>query len=183
MGYKVSPEILQTVTSVIAGLPEVVRPAWAAPRELRLDVWIDNICISGALRDVIQWEHQIKHWAEECQATIGEVDSGAHSYTFLGFDFDHKSRSVALSKKCVGKLRAIRPLRMWTVAEMEVAVSLFLYAAAILGIRLTTYFFFVEGGAAEFVCFKPRTAFGILTGPSSTASRTGKARFIANAAT
>ncbi|ORC88347.1 putative target of rapamycin (TOR) kinase 1 [Trypanosoma theileri] len=144
MGYKVSPEILQTVTSAIAGVPGNVKPALAAPCELRLDVWIDNIRISGKIKEVVQWERQVRHWAEECHATIGEVISGAHSYTFLGVVFDHSSRSVALSKKCIGKLRDIRSLRLWTVAEMEVAVSRFLYAAAILGVRLTAFFFFLK---------------------------------------
>ncbi|ORC87264.1 target of rapamycin (TOR) kinase 1 [Trypanosoma theileri] len=144
MGYKVSPEILQTVTSVIAGVPEMVKPTWAAPCELRLDVWIDNIRISGNSQEVVKWEQQVRRRADECRATIGEVISVAHSYTFLGVVFDHSSRTVGLSTKCIGKLQDIRPLRLWTVAEMEVAVSRFLYAAAILGVRLTKFFFFLK---------------------------------------
>ncbi|KAH9589304.1 hypothetical protein LSM04_006162 [Trypanosoma melophagium] len=58
------------------------------------------------------WEDQIKLCAMECSATIGEVNSGARSYTFLEVDFGRESKSLALSHKCIGKFQDIRSLRM-----------------------------------------------------------------------
>ncbi|RNF11782.1 target of rapamycin (TOR) kinase 1 [Trypanosoma cruzi] len=57
MGHKAGPEILQiTITSAIAVVTTVVRPLWAAPPLVRIDVWIDNIRIAGSKSDVTFWE-------------------------------------------------------------------------------------------------------------------------------
>ncbi|RNC39811.1 target of rapamycin (TOR) kinase 1 [Trypanosoma cruzi] len=52
MAYKAGPEILQIITSAIAGVTTVVRCLWAAPPSVRVDVWIDNIRIAGSIGDV-----------------------------------------------------------------------------------------------------------------------------------
>ncbi|PWU99267.1 hypothetical protein C3747_220g37 [Trypanosoma cruzi] len=85
MGYKASPEILQIITSAIAGVTTVVHPLWAAPPLVRIDVWIDNIRIAGSKSDATLWEAQVLRNADSCHASMGEErESGATQYTFLG---------------------------------------------------------------------------------------------------
>ncbi|PWU88573.1 putative target of rapamycin (TOR) kinase 1 [Trypanosoma cruzi] len=145
MGYKASPEILQIITSAIAGMTTVVHPLWAAPPSVRVDVWIDNIRIAGSKSDVTLWEAQVLRNADSCHASLGEErESGATQYTFLGVQFDHTHRAVSLSDKFVRSVRAMPALNSLTIAEMEVMASRFLYAAAILGTRLCQYYFFIK---------------------------------------
>ncbi|RNC33956.1 rab1 small GTP-binding protein, partial [Trypanosoma cruzi] len=46
MGHKAGPEILQIITSAIAGMTTVVHSLWAAPPLVRVGVWIDDIRIA-----------------------------------------------------------------------------------------------------------------------------------------
>ncbi|KAF8294766.1 hypothetical protein TcBrA4_0071330 [Trypanosoma cruzi] len=146
MGYKAGPEILQMViTSAIAGVTTVVRPLWAAPPSVRVDVWIDNIRIAGSIGDATRWEAQVLRNADGRHATIGEDrESGATQYTFLWVQFDHTHRAVSLSEKFVRSLRAMPAVNSLTIAEMEVVASRFLYAAAILGTRLCVHCFLIK---------------------------------------
>ncbi|PWV02893.1 hypothetical protein C3747_185g38 [Trypanosoma cruzi] len=102
MGYKASPEILQIITSAIAGVTTVVGPLRAAIPLVRIDVWIDDICIAGSKSDATLWEAQVLRNADSCHATMGEDrELGATHYTFLGVRFDHTRRAVSLSDKLV----------------------------------------------------------------------------------
>ncbi|KAF8290496.1 hypothetical protein TcYC6_0001460 [Trypanosoma cruzi] len=90
MGYKVNPEILQTITSAIAGVTTVVHRLWAAPPLVRDDVWIGNIRIAGSKSDATLWEAQVLRNPDSCHATMGEDrESGTTQYTFLWVQFDH----------------------------------------------------------------------------------------------
>ncbi|RNC32076.1 hypothetical protein TcCL_Unassigned05352 [Trypanosoma cruzi] len=145
-GYKAGPEILQIIiTSAIAGVTTVVRPLWAAPPLVRIDVWIGNIRIAGSIGDVTRWEAQVLRNADGRRATIGEDrESGAAQYTFLGVQFDHTHRAVSLSEKLVRSLRAMPALNSLTIAEMEVVASRFSYVAAILDTCLCVYCFLIK---------------------------------------
>ncbi|ESS64102.1 hypothetical protein TCDM_07934 [Trypanosoma cruzi Dm28c] len=145
MGYKAGPEILQIITSTIAGVTTVVRRLWAAPPMVRIDVWIDNIRITGSKSDATFWEAQVLRNADSCHASMGEErESGATQYTFLGVQFDHTHRAVSLSEKFVRSVCAMPALNSLTIAETEIMASRFLYAAAILGTRLCDYYFFTK---------------------------------------
>ncbi|PWU92373.1 TcC31.12 [Trypanosoma cruzi] len=114
------------------GVTTVVRPLWAAPPMVRIDVWIDNIRITGSKSEVTLWEAQVLRNADSCHASMGEErDSGATQYTFLGVQFDHTHRAVSLSEKFIRSVRAMPALNSLTIAEMEIMASRFLYAAAI----------------------------------------------------
>ncbi|EKG00997.1 mucin-associated surface protein (MASP), putative [Trypanosoma cruzi] len=142
MGHKASPEILQIITSAIAGVTTVVHPLWAAPPSVRVDLWIGNIIIAGSKSDATLWEAQALRNADSCHASMGEErESGATQYIFLGVQFDHTHRAVSLSDKFVRSVRAMPSLNPLTIAEMDVMASRFLCAAAILGMRLCDYFF------------------------------------------
>ncbi|ESS60422.1 hypothetical protein TCDM_12053 [Trypanosoma cruzi Dm28c] len=145
MGHKASQEILQIITSAIAGVTTVVHRLWAAPPSVRIDVWIDNIRIAGSKSDVTLWEAQVLRNADGRHATIGEErESGATHYTFLWVKFDHTYQAVSLSEKFVLSVCAMPALNSSTIAEMEVMASRFLYAAAILCTRLCDYYFFIN---------------------------------------
>ncbi|KAF8277310.1 hypothetical protein TcBrA4_0111690 [Trypanosoma cruzi] len=137
MGHKASPEILQIITSAIAGVTTVVHRLRAAPPLVRDDVWIDNIRIAGSKSDATLWEAQALRNADSCHASMGEErESGATQCTLLGVQFDDTHRAVSLSDKFVRSVHAMPSLNPLTIAEMEVVASRFLYAAAILGTRL-----------------------------------------------
>ncbi|KAF8290228.1 hypothetical protein TcYC6_0005130 [Trypanosoma cruzi] len=143
MGYKAGPEILQIITSTIAGVTTVVHRLWAAPPLVRIVVWIDDTRIAGSKSDVTLWEAQVLRNADGCDATMGEDrKSGATQYTFLGEQFGHTHQAVSLSDKFVRSVRAMPALNSSTIAEMEAMASRFWYAAAILGTRLCGYYFF-----------------------------------------
>ncbi|KAF8278938.1 putative target of rapamycin (TOR) kinase 1 [Trypanosoma cruzi] len=90
VGYKAGPEILQIITSAIAGMTTVVHRLWAAPPSVRIDVWIDNIRIAGPKSDMTLWEAQALRNADSCHASLGEErESGATQYAFLRVQFDH----------------------------------------------------------------------------------------------
>ncbi|PWU85762.1 putative target of rapamycin (TOR) kinase 1 [Trypanosoma cruzi] len=146
MGYKAGPEILQIIiTSAIAGVTTVVRPLWAAPPLVRVDVWIDNIRSAVSKSDATLWEAQVLRNADGCHASMGEErESGATQYAFLGVQLDHTHRAVSLSDKFVRSVRAMSALNSLTIAEMEVTASRFLYAAAILCTRLYDHCFFIK---------------------------------------
>ncbi|RNF20523.1 mucin-associated surface protein (MASP) [Trypanosoma cruzi] len=145
MGYKASPEILQIITLAIAGVTTVVRPLWAAPPMVRVDVWIDDIRIAGSKSDMTLWETQVLRNADCCHASMGEDrESGATQHTFLGVQFGHTHRAVSLSDNFVRSVRAMPALNPLTIAEMEVVAPRFLYAAAILGTRLCVHCFLIK---------------------------------------
>ncbi|EKF38290.1 dynein heavy chain, putative [Trypanosoma cruzi marinkellei] len=139
MGCKTGPEILQIIiTSATAAVTPVAHSLRAAPRLLRIDVWIDNIRIAESISDVTLWESQIIRNADGCCAAMGEDrESGTTR-------FDHAYQAVSLRHKCVRSVCAMPALNYLTVAEMEFLASHFLYAAAILGTRLCDCYFFIK---------------------------------------
>ncbi|KAF5217469.1 hypothetical protein ECC02_009646 [Trypanosoma cruzi] len=129
------------------GVMTVVRRLRAAPPLVRVGVWIDDIRIAGSKSGATLWEAQVLRNADSCHATIGEDrESGATQYTFLGVRFDHTHQAVSLSEKFVRSVCAMSALNSSTIAEMEVMVSRFLNAAAILGTRLYDNYFFIKAG-------------------------------------
>ncbi|EKF29215.1 hypothetical protein MOQ_007012 [Trypanosoma cruzi marinkellei] len=139
MGCKTGPEILQIIiTSATAGVTTVAHSLRAAPRLLRIDVWIDNIRIAESISDVTLWESQIIRNADGCCAAMGEDrESGAAR-------FDHAHQPVSLRHKCVRSVCAMPAPNYLTIAGMEVMASRFLYAASILGTRLCEHYFFIK---------------------------------------
>ncbi|PWU85675.1 putative target of rapamycin (TOR) kinase 1 [Trypanosoma cruzi] len=144
MGCKASPEILQIITSAIAGVTTVVHRLWAAPPLVRDDVWIGNIRIAGSKGDATLWVAQVLRNADSCHATIGRIANWTlRSTPFCGCILI-TLQTVSLSDKFVRSVRAMSALNSLTIAEMEVTASRFLYAAAILGTQLCDYYFFIK---------------------------------------
>ncbi|RNC55268.1 target of rapamycin (TOR) kinase 1 [Trypanosoma cruzi] len=81
MGYKASPEILQIITLAIAGVTTVVHRLWAASPLVHIDVWIDNINITGSKSDATLWRAQVLCNADGRHATIGRTANRASRIT------------------------------------------------------------------------------------------------------
>ncbi|PWU88576.1 hypothetical protein C3747_430g5 [Trypanosoma cruzi] len=78
MGYKAGPGILQIIiTSAIAGMTTVAHRLWAAPPSVRIDVWIDDIRITGSKSGATLWEAQVLRNADRRHATIGRTANRA----------------------------------------------------------------------------------------------------------
>ncbi|KEG06112.1 TcC31.12 [Trypanosoma grayi] len=107
MGYKYSPEILHTITRVLAGDPGVVKPRFAATAELTLHVWIDNLRITGPRKRVGLWGNTIMGNMRDCGATVGGHETLTARYEFIGVCFDHTAKTVSLSDKTLRKLRGV----------------------------------------------------------------------------
>eukprot|EP00796_Vickermania_ingenoplastis_P005173 gene5172-biopygen10146 len=96
MGYTASPEILRILTSALAGKSGVVKPEFAAPSRIRVDVWIDNIRTSGSRGDVATCTETVLPTCTDANVTLGEVEKTRHRYPFIGVFFDHARRRVAV---------------------------------------------------------------------------------------
>ncbi|ORC84925.1 uncharacterized protein TM35_000401920 [Trypanosoma theileri] len=144
MGYKCGPEILNTITRVLAGDPELVLPQYAAPQELHIHVWIDNIRISRLHEKVEAWGKQILHNMQHCGATIGEQKLKTKEYDFIGVHFNHKNHTVSSSKKTIKRLQQAPSLDKTTVEELESTVSRMMYAGGVRGESLFPHCIFLK---------------------------------------
>ncbi|ORC86506.1 uncharacterized protein TM35_000282220 [Trypanosoma theileri] len=144
MGYKCSPEIVNTITRVLAGDPAMVKPQYAAPKQLKIHVWIDNIRISGPHDKVENWGHQIAHNMQHCGVTIGEQHLKTKEYDFIGVHFNHKDHTVSLSAKTIRRLKEATSLEKTTVEQLESTVSRMMCAGGVRGESLFPYYFFLK---------------------------------------
>ncbi|KPA75766.1 putative target of rapamycin (TOR) kinase 1 [Leptomonas pyrrhocoris] len=144
MGYKASPGLLQIVTSTLAAHPRYVKRSLAVPTGVSVDVWIDNIRLSGKRAEVEVAQQQVLVCAANCGAAFGEVEKCATNYEFLGVNFSHDTNTVKLGAKFLGKIASVAVRSRITVAELEVLASKLIYAAAVLNIRLVQYYFLLK---------------------------------------
>ncbi|KAF8293077.1 hypothetical protein TcYC6_0112060 [Trypanosoma cruzi] len=108
------------------GVTTVAYRLRAEPPLVRVDVWIDNIRITGSKSGATLWEAQVLRNANGRRATMGEDrESGATRHTFLGVQFDHTRQAVSLSDKFVLSVRAMPALNSPAVAGVEVMASRF----------------------------------------------------------
>ncbi|EPY37483.1 TcC31.12 [Angomonas deanei] len=144
MGYRASPEIMQLLTSVIAGVPSVVQEQFRAPPSVKVEVWIDNIRITGSREDVQTWTESVISNAGEGGVTLGEVERLVTQYTFIGVHFNHDNHTVKLGEKTQRRLREAVSFQDMTVRELEAFGSRAVYAASVLGITLFRFYFFFK---------------------------------------
>ncbi|ORC93273.1 uncharacterized protein TM35_000011500 [Trypanosoma theileri] len=144
MGYKCSLEILHTITRVLAGDPKIVKPQFAAPKELKVHVWIDSIRVSGSREMVDRWTKQIFQNMQQCEATIGEQEVITEKYEFIGVLFNHETQTISLGQKMIQKLKEAPSFRTSTMEEMEDTVFRIMYASGVRGDSLFTYYFFLK---------------------------------------
>ncbi|KEG08279.1 putative target of rapamycin (TOR) kinase 1 [Trypanosoma grayi] len=144
MGYKCSPEIVHTISRVLAGDPEVAKPRYAAPAELTLHVWMDNIRITGPRKSVESWGNIIMTNMRECGATVGGHEAPTARCESIGVCFSHTAKTVPLSEKTLRKLKSATPLHKMSVGELESFTSRVMCAAGVQGGSLFRYYFFLK---------------------------------------
>ena len=130
MGHCIMPEIMQTITNVLAGNQLYVKPEYAV--HVPVHVWIDNIRHYGgrALLRVAQAALRDNARALGLELNIDEISD---RYVFIGVLFDHRAKTVRVADKTLDKLPTIVPSSM-TAREIEMLVSRLLFVA---GVRQT----------------------------------------------
>jgi hypothetical protein len=141
MGISTAPELMQIITSTLAGDPLFVKPEYAAPA--LVDVWIDNILFSGAEKKVQLSVDKFRKSAAECKATINEKESieTSNELDFIGVHFDFKEKAISLAPKNKEKIKKMVFSSNMTLAEVESAVARLMYASSVVGVPLVNFFF------------------------------------------
>lgn len=139
MGLATAPELMQMLTSCIAGDPAVVQPAHAAKSRVR--VWIDNIKLSGCEGVVTADAARMDAVAEACGATWSPEDTRAgRRVEFIGVTWDHASHQVSLSERLRARVMAPIPVDV-DPPKVEEIVGRLLFASAVSGVVLAPYYF------------------------------------------
>jgi hypothetical protein len=100
MGLCVSPEIMQTLTSVLAGDPEYCKPEYSLQVPFRR-VWVDNIRLAGSTQEM----HEAASWMDNVAVELGvtwnskEALTAVESYEFLGGAWDHCKKTIAAARR------------------------------------------------------------------------------------
>jgi hypothetical protein len=138
MGHSVSVEIMQLLTSVLAGDPNVVQKAFALHGTT---TWVDGIRIAGTNLHVTRTLQQIHELATKCHATWKESPTtAAKAYEFVGVNFDHAAGLVSLGSKTRNKLPASCPSTI-SLDDLEALSGRLIFAAAVLNIPLARHYF------------------------------------------
>ncbi|KEG07825.1 target of rapamycin (TOR) kinase 1, partial [Trypanosoma grayi] len=116
----------------------------AAPPELTLHVWIDNLRITGPRKSVELWGNTIMGNMRDCGATVGEHEALTARYEFIGVCFNYTAKTASLSQKTLRKLKGVTPLHKISVEELESLTSRMVYAAGVQGGSLFRHYFFLK---------------------------------------
>lgn len=138
MGHVCAPEVMHTLTRVLAGDPT----ACAAGKAFiggRIHVFVDGIRFSGSKAMCAKYQEFVDQRAVRTGCTFKESDSyTGGEYDFCGVRFDHAAHNVALTERMREKCRD----STWdTYGALESAVARFIHASAILDIPLVTRYF------------------------------------------
>lgn len=142
MGHIVSPEIMQIVTSALAGVPTYVR-AIVLPTNLRTDIWIDNIRFSGSTEDVTLASKLFYSRAKLARATYNKDETSiGYEYDFIGAHFNHSNHSVSVRESTLNKINDYS--NQCSFGELERLYSQILFSSSILGINLGEYYWVLK---------------------------------------
>lgn len=144
MGICTSPEIMQIITSVLAGDPTMVVPKYAV--NVTTDVWIDNILYSGSKERVNKAVAKFKRAALECGVTINwdESTENQEELDFIGMTLNFQKHTIDLARKNRDKIRDICFTDHMHVCELETAAARLMYASSILRVPLSKYYFAIK---------------------------------------
>ena len=141
MGICTAPEIMQLITSTLAGDPAIVKPAYAS--KAIVDVWIDNILFSGSAMRVDHAVKQFKQRAAEVKATINwnESSEGEHALDFIGMAFNFKDHTIGLAEKNRKKIESMVFERTMSMSDLETNAARLMYGSSVMGVPLSSYYF------------------------------------------
>lgn len=141
MGICTAPEIMQIITSTLAGDRLLVKNEY---RSLAVvDVWIDNILFSGSADNVAASIASFKALVKKVNATINTNDSteGSDILNFIGMKYNFKDHTIDLAPKNRAKIDAIAINDFMPIQELESATARLMYASSILAVPLSRYYF------------------------------------------
>eukprot|EP00388_Colpodella_angusta_P004047 GDKJ01013736.1.p1 GENE.GDKJ01013736.1~~GDKJ01013736.1.p1 ORF type:complete len:397 (+),score=22.94 GDKJ01013736.1:104-1192(+) len=144
MGICTAPEIMQMITSVLAGEPTMVQQPFAS--KAIVDVWIDNVLFSGTNTKVAAAVESFASTIKDASATINWNDSTGPSetLTFIGMSFDFSTHHIDLAPKNRKKIEKLSFSESMTVSDIESATSRLMYASSILGVPLSKFYFAIK---------------------------------------
>jgi hypothetical protein len=139
MGMTTAPEIMQIISSVVAGDPLFVRGGEAS--RSKLHVWIDGFRFVGAAKDVQRDMARVDAFAQSIGIEWKTADSrdAVKTYDFLGLHWDHACRQVALTTRNAEKLPTVVEDVM-SLADLEKLLHRLIYASGALNIPLAHFY-------------------------------------------
>lgn len=136
MGYRISPELMQLLVSAVVGNSSVVSSCYRAPASVHVDVWIDNIRVSGSEVEVRGWSAVVERRASLAGVTFGEASTFSKVYTFIGVRFNHLVGTICVAEKTLHRLGVTAGWGCMHVDHLESFESRSLFCAAVLGFSL-----------------------------------------------
>ena len=145
MGHCCAPELMHTLAAVVGGHRDYVRQEFCTAPEVGVDVWIDNVRLTGPRTSVEEATRQMDKVAAACAATWKPSDSvdTATVYEFLGVAFDHAAQTVSPSDRLMAKLDSVDWQRV-TAGELESLGGRLLHASAISGVSPGRFWFGIK---------------------------------------
>lgn len=141
MGICTAPELMQMVTSTLAGDPLHVLPKFKS--QATTDVWIDNVLFTGSAKRVEASTAEFRKTVNECAATINWKDSEVtnNELDFIGMRFDFANHTVAMTDKNRAKIDRMSFATEMVFSKVETAVARLMYASSVTGVHLSKYYF------------------------------------------
>ena len=146
MGISTAPEIMQIITSTLAGDPLFCKPKFKS--SALVDIWIDNVLYSGTLNKVRESAAAFRSRIAEANATLNEKESrdACKKLDFIGMSLDFEAKTIDLSpknKKKVHDLNFDVGSRI-KIGDLETATARLMYASSILGVHIAKYYFAIK---------------------------------------
>ena len=138
MGHCVSVDVMQLITETIVGAHRTAAPQQQCP--LDSSVWVDGGLLVGVEAAVIEAANWVSRSAARFGATFKAPLVPASTAEFIGVNFDFAAHTVRVAKKTLGKLPQRIPDKL-PAGDLEQLVGRLIFAAAVSGTPLGSYFF------------------------------------------
>ena len=139
MGHVCSVEIMQILTSVLAGDPSVVQHQYRAPAKCH--VWVDNILFFGNQKEVEKSLALAKQAAVDLYAEFKDpVFTSTKQVEFIGVWWDFAAKTVRVADKTFNKLPDKAPSEL-SAREVERLVGRLIFTAGITQSPLVHFYF------------------------------------------
>jgi hypothetical protein len=143
MGHKVSAEIIQILTEVLAGVPRALKNAPIPSRQTSTHVWVDGFRVAGTRRRVQQACDDIVQRSNFVGATWKEDPLLSSEYDFDGVHFDHRTHTVRVADKTLAKIPRDAP-KSARKSFYEALVARLIFVAGVLNIPLMSYYMLLK---------------------------------------
>lgn len=146
MGISTAPEIMQIITSTLAGDPMFCKPEFST--SALVDVWIDNVMFTGSEEKVKKSVAAFKKTVAEAGATLNDRETieCSREVDFIGMHFDFENGTIDLAKKNRDKINAMdfATGNRMRIGDLETATARLMYASSVLGVRLAKYYYAIK---------------------------------------